>query len=72
MLQAFLNQWQGAQQLNTDNSSTDMARESSGSTEKKPYKTPAFRYEPVFEVSALSCGKLSSTQSGCRLVTKAS
>jgi hypothetical protein len=32
---------------------------------KKPYETPAFRFERVFEVSALSCGKVGSTQSGC-------
>ena len=28
---------------------------------KKPYKTPSLRFESVFEVSALSCGKVSST-----------
>jgi len=39
---------------------------------KKPYKAPSFKFEPVFEVSALSCGKLSSTQSGCHHVRKAS
>jgi hypothetical protein len=32
---------------------------------KKPYETPSFRFERVFEVSALSCGKISATQSGC-------
>ncbi len=32
---------------------------------KKPYDTPSFRFERVFEVSALSCGKISSTQGAC-------
>lgn len=33
---------------------------------KKPYEKPAFRYEQVFVTSALSCGKISVTQSGCQ------
>jgi hypothetical protein len=32
---------------------------------KTPYQKPAFRHESVFETSALSCGKVQSTQSGC-------
>jgi len=36
---------------------------------KKPYQKPDFRFEKVFEVSALSCGKLSATQAQCRLTT---
>jgi hypothetical protein len=40
--------------------------------EKKPYEKPGFRYEQVFVTSALSCGKVASTQSGCSLNTKAS
>jgi hypothetical protein len=32
---------------------------------KKPYLKPAFRQERLFETSALSCGKVTSTQSGC-------
>ena len=39
---------------------------------KKPYTAPSFRYEPVFEVSALACGKVQSTQSGCNHSRKAS
>ncbi len=39
---------------------------------KKPYHTPAFRFEQVFEVSALSCGKVSSTQGACHSTPKAS
>jgi hypothetical protein len=32
---------------------------------KKPYEKPSFRYEKVFVTTALSCGKISSTQSSC-------
>ena len=32
---------------------------------KKPYKAPSFRFESVFEVSALTCGKTAATQSDC-------
>jgi hypothetical protein len=32
---------------------------------RKPYQKPAVRYERVFETSALSCGKVQSTQRGC-------
>ena len=32
---------------------------------KKPYKKPSLRFERVFETSALSCGKIHATQSGC-------
>lgn len=33
---------------------------------KKPYQKPALRSEQVFETSALSCGKVGATQSGCQ------
>jgi hypothetical protein len=39
---------------------------------KKPYTAPSFRYEPVFEISALACGKVQSTQGACRHSRKAS
>ena len=39
---------------------------------KKPYTKPAFRFERVFETQALSCGKVSPTQSHCRLNRKTS
>jgi len=32
---------------------------------KKVYQSPSFRFERVFEVSALSCGKVQNTQAGC-------
>jgi hypothetical protein len=34
-------------------------------TPKKIYQSPSFRFERVFEVSALSCGKVQNTQAGC-------
>lgn len=34
-------------------------------TAKRPYHKPAVRYERVFETSALTCGKVYQTQSGC-------
>jgi hypothetical protein len=40
--------------------------------EKKPYEKPGFRYEQVFVTSALSCGKISPSQSGCALNLKVS
>ncbi len=33
---------------------------------KKPSWKSAFRYERVFETTALSCGKIGPTQSTCR------
>ena len=39
---------------------------------KKPYTKPAFRFERVFESSALSCGKTNSTETQCRLNRKTS
>jgi len=32
---------------------------------KRPYHRPTVRHERVFETSALSCGKMQSTQSTC-------
>jgi hypothetical protein len=40
--------------------------------EKKPYEKPGFRYEQVFVTSALSCGKVTSTQGQCTGNTKVS
>ena len=41
-------------------------------TSKKPYEKPSFRHEQVFVTTALSCGKITVTQSGCGLNTKMS
>jgi hypothetical protein len=56
--------------LNNENNSNEKTPQAA--TGKKPYKTPTLRFESVFEVSALACGKLTSTQSGCHFSTKAS
>jgi len=53
----------------TNKDSSGKPREASG---KKPYHAPAFRFERVFEVSALSCGKISATQASCRANRKVS
>lgn len=37
---------------------------------RKPYSKPEFRFERVFETRALSCGKVSTTQSQCSLNRK--
>jgi hypothetical protein len=58
--------------LNIDKSTRDKAREAAASTGKKPYKAPSFRFEPVFEVSALQCGKVFSNQGSCVSSRKAS
>jgi hypothetical protein len=39
---------------------------------KKPYVKPAVRSERVFETMALSCGKVSATESSCIHNRKAS
>ena len=39
---------------------------------RKPYHKPAVRYERVFETSALTCGKVQTTQSGCHQNRKTS
>ena len=39
---------------------------------RKPYRKPALRYERVFETSALTCGKVQTTQSGCHQNRKTS
>ena len=39
---------------------------------KKPYIKPEFRVERVFETAALACGKVSATQTQCRLNRKLS
>ena len=52
------------------NDSTDQTQEQD--LKKQPYEAPDFRHERVFEVSALSCGKVNATQASCRANRKAS
>ena len=56
----------------TDTTKRDAPNDGREPALKKPYKPPTFRFEHVFEVSALSCGKISSTQDSCRRMGKAS
>jgi len=39
---------------------------------RRPYQKPSIRYERVFETSALTCGKVQTTQSGCHQNRKTS
>lgn len=39
---------------------------------KKPYRKPDFRVEAVFETTALTCGKVQSTQPQCQFNRKLS
>jgi hypothetical protein len=39
---------------------------------KKTYAKPAFRFERVFETQALSCGKVASHGTACKLNPKSS
>jgi hypothetical protein len=61
----------GGTNLGTDNKDTGKAREGAA-MRKKPYKAPSFRLEKVFEVSALACGKVFSSEGLCRFSRKAS
>ena len=59
--------------MNIDKSIMDTARQTADApTKKKPYKSPSFRFESVFEVSALACGKRFATQGSCVHSRKAS
>jgi hypothetical protein len=51
----------------SDGSATTLA-----AGQKKPYVKPSFRYEKVFVTTALSCGKVSFTESNCVHNTKSS
>jgi hypothetical protein len=39
---------------------------------RRPYHAPTFRSEKVFETMALTCGKISTTQTICKLNRKTS
>jgi len=55
-----------------NNANNDSSGEPREAVLKKLYEAPAFRHERVFEVSALSCGKVNTTQGACRANRKAS
>lgn len=48
-----------------DTKITPAPNELGATVTKKPYEPPSFRFERVFEVSALSCGKINATQGSC-------
>jgi len=56
--------------MSIDHSSSEQPHAAANA--KKPYEKPAFRHEQVFVTTALSCGKITTTQSGCGLNTKVS
>jgi hypothetical protein len=56
--------------LRMENSELEKARQKV--TAKKPYRKPEVRFESVFEVSALACGKVHATQDLCHFNRKAS
>jgi hypothetical protein len=58
--------------LAIDRSSNSSEEPRPDAIEKKPYEKPGFRYEQVFVTSALSCGKITTTQSGCSQHSSAS
>jgi hypothetical protein len=39
---------------------------------KRPYTAPSFKFEKVFEVSALSCGKVFGNENSCHFSRKTS
>jgi hypothetical protein len=56
----------------TNVTNKDSSGERLEATVKKLYKAPSLRFESVFEVTALSCGKISGTQGQCAKNQKAS
>ncbi|MGB7283779.1 MAG: hypothetical protein WBE13_16050 [Candidatus Acidiferrum sp.] len=46
--------------------------ETPGTDAKKTYKKPDFRFERVFAVAAIQCGKVNTTVAQCFRVPKAS
>jgi hypothetical protein len=43
-----------------------------GRTAKRPYQKPIVRHEQVFETTALTCGKVQTTQGSCHYNRKTS
>jgi hypothetical protein len=55
-----------------DEHSRPIAQEHKKAPAKRSYKKPEVRHESVFEVMALNCGKMASTQGECRSLRKTS
>jgi hypothetical protein len=56
--------------MNNDRDNPAPAAKAAGG--KRPYVAPLVRHEKVFEVMALSCGKIGTTQSSCAAARKLS
>ena len=56
--------------MDADRASTEKTCEAETAKKKKPYNTPSLRFLTSAEISALSCDKISSTQSGSSLNRK--
>jgi hypothetical protein len=56
----------------TNSTNTNSSGEQREAIVKKRYKAPSFRFESAFEVSALTCGKMSATEGACLHSRKAS
>lgn len=55
--------------MNMNNSSGEQTQEPKMAV-KKPYATPLFRFDKVFEVMALACGKVHASEHNCRISRK--
>jgi len=56
----------------TEETNRRLKRPGADRATKKKYSKPALRYERIFETSALICGKVQTTQSGCHQNRKTS
>ena len=55
-----------------NNKSSGQKKQEPKTTAKRPYAAPSFRFDKVFEVTALACGKAHSTEHNCRVSRRAS
>jgi len=53
-----------------DDKSNGSATAAGSKPAKKPYEKPQFRFERVFEVQALSCGKVNPSSGSCHASRK--
>jgi hypothetical protein len=60
----------GADRVSTEKTYESEKGKAETATKKKPYNTPSLRFLSESEISALSCDKISSTQSGATLNRK--
>jgi len=55
-----------------DSENTSESTSSQPETPKEQYTAPSFKFETAFEVSALACGKVFSSQHACHYSRKVS